>query len=56
MKFDDLFVLKQLKYTGLLETTRIRREGYPSRLLFEEFLNRYVNTDLYSMLQPQLTD
>jgi myosin-3 len=41
MKFDDLFVLKQLKYTGLLETTRIRREGYPSRLTFEEFLSRY---------------
>ncbi|XP_062521187.1 myosin-IIIb-like [Corticium candelabrum] len=41
MKFDEQFVLKQLRYTGLLETTRIRRQGYPSRLTFAEFLQRY---------------
>jgi hypothetical protein len=39
--FVDDFVLAQLRYTGLLETTRIRKQGYPSRLPYEEFLSRY---------------
>lgn len=35
------FVLTQLRYTGVLETTRIRREGYSVRPLFAEFIQRY---------------
>ncbi|XP_055086413.1 myosin-IIIb [Periophthalmus magnuspinnatus] len=34
-------VLVQLRYTGLLETVNIRRQGYSHRILFEEFVNRY---------------
>lgn len=39
--FDDDLVLKQLRYCGMLETTRIRREGYSSRPLFADFVHRY---------------
>jgi myosin-3 len=39
--FDDELVTKQLRYTGMLETTRIRREGYASRPLFDDFVKRY---------------
>ena len=34
------YVQSQLRYTGVMETTRIRRCGYPNRLSFEEFLRR----------------
>ncbi|KAJ0005668.1 hypothetical protein NQD34_015562, partial [Periophthalmus magnuspinnatus] len=34
-------VLVQLRYTGLLETVNIRRQGYSHRILFDEFVNRY---------------
>jgi len=33
-------VAQQLTYTGVLETTRIRRDGYALRLDHVEFLNR----------------
>ncbi|XP_071961883.1 myosin-IIIb-like isoform X2 [Antedon mediterranea] len=39
--FEPQLVVRQLRYTGVLETTRIRREGYPTRLIFAEFLRRY---------------
>uniref|UniRef100_A0A4W3IW94 non-specific serine/threonine protein kinase n=1 Tax=Callorhinchus milii TaxID=7868 RepID=A0A4W3IW94_CALMI len=31
----------QLRYTGILETIRIRGQGYSHRILFEEFVQRY---------------
>ncbi|CAF4875028.1 unnamed protein product, partial [Rotaria socialis] len=34
--FDEPFVRAQLRYCGMLETTRIRKEGYSVRLSFEE--------------------
>eukprot|EP00055_Hartaetosiga_balthica_P005827 m.17655 g.17655 ORF g.17655 m.17655 type:complete len:983 (-) comp4818_c1_seq1:285-3233(-) len=39
--FVDEFVNRQLKYTGMLETTRIRREGYSFRPTFGEFMERW---------------
>lgn len=39
--FDDKFVLLQLRYCGVLETTRIRKEGYSLRPTFQEFIERY---------------
>eukprot|EP00050_Salpingoeca_kvevrii_P001264 m.166155 g.166155 ORF g.166155 m.166155 type:complete len:1085 (-) comp10335_c1_seq19:233-3487(-) len=39
--FTDEFVLKQLNYTGMLETTRIRKEGYSVRPTFEEFMQQF---------------
>jgi myosin heavy subunit len=31
----------QLKHTGVLETTKIRRLGYSNRIIFNEFVKRY---------------
>ncbi|PIK40604.1 putative myosin-IIIa isoform X2 [Apostichopus japonicus] len=39
--FDFELVLRQLRYNGVLETIRIRREGFPVRLMFAEFFKRY---------------
>eukprot|EP00079_Xenopus_tropicalis_P036562 XP_017950333.1 PREDICTED: myosin-IIIa [Xenopus tropicalis] len=40
-KFDREKVLVQLRYTGILETARIRRLGYSHRILFANFIKRY---------------
>ncbi|XP_059045349.1 myosin-IIIb-like isoform X2 [Achroia grisella] len=39
--FDSTKILKQLRYTGVLETIRIRQNGFSHRLTFDEFLKRY---------------
>lgn len=39
--FQDDFVMKQLQYTGMLATTRIRREGFAVRPKFQEFISRF---------------
>lgn len=38
-KLDE--ITKQLRYTGMLETTRIRKEGYSHRPTFADFIARY---------------
>ncbi len=35
------YVARQLRYVGVMETTRIRQCGYPVRLTYEDFLTRY---------------
>ena len=40
-KFVPQMVLNQLKYSGMMETVRIRRLGYPVRRTFDDFLFRY---------------
>lgn len=41
-KFDREKVLVQLRYTGVLETAKIRRQGYSHRILYTNFVNRLV--------------
>ncbi|KAK5890268.1 hypothetical protein CesoFtcFv8_013803 [Champsocephalus esox] len=41
LRFSKERVMVQLRYTGILETVNIRRQGYSHRILFEEFVNRY---------------
>ncbi|XP_021359288.1 unconventional myosin-IXa-like isoform X3 [Mizuhopecten yessoensis] len=39
--FDDAMVLRQLRYTGMLATVKIRQSGYNYRLTFDEFIQIY---------------
>ncbi|XP_072298739.1 unconventional myosin-XV [Eucyclogobius newberryi] len=39
--FEEELVSHQLRHSGILETIRIRREGYPIRMQFDVFLFRY---------------
>ncbi|XP_077073136.1 myosin-IIIb isoform X2 [Siphateles boraxobius] len=41
LRFNKERVMVQLRYTGILETVNIRRQGYSHRILIEEFVNRY---------------
>ncbi|XP_033097030.1 unconventional myosin-IXa-like [Anneissia japonica] len=40
-KLDEELVMRQLRYTGMLETVRIRQSGYNVRLTKEEFCQHY---------------
>uniref|UniRef100_UPI00358E9D69 unconventional myosin-VIIa n=1 Tax=Myxine glutinosa TaxID=7769 RepID=UPI00358E9D69 len=41
MLFDRELCVRQLRYSGMMETIRIRRAGYPIRHSFVEFVDRY---------------
>ncbi|XP_043910703.1 unconventional myosin-IXb [Protopterus annectens] len=47
--FDEPLVLQQLRYTGMLETVRIRRSGYSAKYTFKEF------RDQFQVLLPKRT-
>lgn len=40
-EFTSVMVHEQLRYSGVLEAVRIRKQGFSCRMLFEEFLLRY---------------
>ncbi|KAM9447915.1 unconventional myosin-X [Salvelinus alpinus] len=43
--FDPEVVLNQLRYSGMLETVKIRRAGFPVRRAFTDFYSRYMMKD-----------
>ncbi|KAI8483301.1 hypothetical protein Bbelb_389050 [Branchiostoma belcheri] len=52
--FQEDEVAAQLKYTGMMETIRIRREGYALRIPFQQFVQRYRSLgDIASIPEDQ---
>ncbi|KAG7331116.1 hypothetical protein KOW79_005085 [Hemibagrus wyckioides] len=41
LRFCQERVMVQLRYTGILETVNIRRQGFSHRITFDDFVNRY---------------
>ncbi|XP_037550372.1 myosin-IIIa [Nematolebias whitei] len=54
-KFDREKVLVQLRYTGVLETAKIRRQGYSHRIHFANFVKRYYILAFSAHEQPPST-
>ncbi|XP_062998499.1 unconventional myosin-IXa [Elgaria multicarinata webbii] len=41
LRFSDNLVLRQLRYTGMLETVRIRQSGYSCKYFFQDFIDHF---------------
>ncbi|XP_066557834.1 unconventional myosin-IXAa isoform X2 [Amia ocellicauda] len=41
LRFNDSLVLRQLRYTGMLETVRIRQSGYSIKYTFQDFVDHF---------------
>nr|XP_046248987.1 unconventional myosin-IXAa-like isoform X7 [Scatophagus argus] len=41
LRFNDSLVLRQLRYTGMLETVRIRQSGYSIKYTFQDFVHHF---------------
>ncbi|XP_072003893.1 unconventional myosin-IXa isoform X2 [Engystomops pustulosus] len=41
LRFNDSLVLRQLRYTGMLETVRIRQSGYSCKIPFQDFVAQF---------------
>ncbi|XP_057292691.1 unconventional myosin-X-like isoform X2 [Hydractinia symbiolongicarpus] len=53
--FESDLVLSQLKYSGMLETVKIRKAGFPVRRTYEDFMQRYKAL-FYKAKQKMLVD
>ncbi|XP_050542382.1 myosin-IIIb-like isoform X1 [Daktulosphaira vitifoliae] len=53
-QFDPVKVVSQLRCSGVMETIKIRRNGYSHRLLFNDFIKRYgiLGFRLYEKIPP----
>lgn len=51
--FDRELCIRQLRYSGMMETIKIRKAGYPVRYTFEEFLQRYRALLRSSLCDPK---
>lgn len=50
---------QQLKYNGIIDIAHIRNQGWPVRLHFDDFINKYLLTfyaDRYSFNQFLILD
>ncbi|KAJ7426105.1 hypothetical protein WISP_19047 [Willisornis vidua] len=54
--FDRELCIKQLRYSGMMETIQIRKAGYPIRYTFEEFFERYRVLLPWSLRQQMKND
>lgn len=48
MKLDQKYALEQIKYMGVLETIQIRKNTFPFRLYYSNFIGNYkclINVD-----------
>uniref|UniRef100_A0A3B3UW20 Unconventional myosin-VIIa-like n=1 Tax=Poecilia latipinna TaxID=48699 RepID=A0A3B3UW20_9TELE len=55
-KFDRELCMRQLRYSGMMDTIRIRKLGYPVRHKFEDFLSRYRVLLKTTVCDPKTTD
>lgn len=60
LEFDAKLVLRQLRYTGMLETVKIRQAGYPVRIFVKDFIQQFrilldVNSKHKSIHEDELT-
>ena len=56
-QFDPDVVLNQLRYSGMLETVKIRKAGFPVRRTFKDFYGRsekYVRTTTVQLIFSSL--
>lgn len=42
---DEGFVMTQIKYLGILETIQVRQQGFPCRMKYDEFYEKYNELD-----------
>ncbi|XP_065531610.1 unconventional myosin-VIIb isoform X2 [Lathamus discolor] len=54
--FDRELCIKQLRYSGMMETIQIRKAGFPVRYSFEEFFDRYRALLPWSLRQQLKND
>ncbi|KAM6449879.1 myosin-IIIa-like [Liasis olivaceus] len=54
-KYNKEKVLVQLRYAGILETARIRQQGYSHRILFANFIKRYYFLCYKSSNEPPIS-
>ena len=52
-KFDSELIRRQLLCNGLMELAELRRDGYPVRIRFEDFVDRCV---FYYLTIPMFID
>uniref|UniRef100_A0A8C5GVU2 Myosin X n=1 Tax=Gouania willdenowi TaxID=441366 RepID=A0A8C5GVU2_GOUWI len=50
--FDQNVVLNQLRYSGMLETVKIRRTGFPVRRPFQDFCSRFCTLLMRGVVTP----